>query len=664
MTKRTTGRRAARRGLAPRVEAMESRQLLATVTGSLSRADAALTSPLPGRSAYVDLDADGRLDPTDPSAITAADGSFAIAGVPVGSYVVRVAPGPGESATTAAITVASDQDATAAPLALASGSPALPLTYATSRFGASVTNAVRAEVDALYGAILGRTPDAPGAAAAGVYLRTGGTTGGLATSLLESTERLNGTVTSYYVGLLGRVPSAGEVRYWVGRQEGGWSEVQVVGAFLASPEFDRLHADDPDFIRAVYVDILGRPAGESEVAAVTQVMADGLSRAGVIRSLLGSAEAATRAATGLYTTTLGRRPDAVGGFNAASALRSGSTTPVRLAASLFGSAEFAAGARSLIPKTARATLAIAGRTDFVFDDDGILYVTDGGSIDRYDTRAGIRLSSWELGGDLLGIDLSPDGKTLAVADREGHGIDLVDTTTGIMTRVDYELDLNGTTGSHGVAWGADGAVVFSSPNGGAPLRRYDPASGETTIVARNFLEGTTLSASADRRTIGVVEASGSGALRLYSVADRAIIATAQTGLGSFAIAINADGTQVTAPNLSGAFVFDRVGDKLVQNTILRSDLAVFGVYYGQMGAVYSPTSHYLFTAEPEPAPIPGVAVIDTSDLSRVATIEPTRFLWDNANPFYPGWMRVSPDGRTLAVSTAAGLKVFDVSAYS
>jgi DNA-binding beta-propeller fold protein YncE len=79
-----------------------------------------------------------------------------------------------------------------------------------------------------------------------------------------------------------------------------------------------------------------------------------------------------------------------------------------------------------------------GAEDYVFGPDGILYIsTSGGNIDRYDTRTNTMLSPFNVGGHLLGMDISPDGKTLAVADTSMTGFDLVNTTTGAVTPVSY-----------------------------------------------------------------------------------------------------------------------------------------------------------------------------------------------------------------------------------
>ena len=60
-------------------------------------------------------------------------------------------------------------------------------------------------------------------------------------------------------------------------------------------------------------------------------------------------------------------------------------------------------------------LSIPGRVDYAFDQEGVLYVTSGSQIVRYDAEAGAFLQPWTVGTNLYGIDLAPDGMRLAVS---------------------------------------------------------------------------------------------------------------------------------------------------------------------------------------------------------------------------------------------------------
>ena len=71
------------------------------------------------------------------------------------------------------------------------------------------------------------------------------------------------------------------------------------------------------------------------------------------------------------------------------------------------------------------------RVDMVYDGTrNVLYITNGNSVLRYSMVTGLFFPPYTFGlGKLSGIDLSPDGNTLAIADRTITGIHLVDLMT-------------------------------------------------------------------------------------------------------------------------------------------------------------------------------------------------------------------------------------------
>ena len=661
MRTRSAGRRAARRLAAPRFEAMEARPLLATVTGTLVSAP---SGALAGRTVFVDVLGTGRIAAGDPSAVTGSDGSFTIAGVPAGSYSVQPASRPGESYSRRPVTVAADSTATIDPLSIASGSPALLMAYGTStRFGTPPANAIQGEVNALYRTILFRDPDAGGAAAAATFLRGGGSTAQLASTLLTSAEARLNTARFDYLTILGRDPSASEVGGWANNLADGATEEQVAAAFFASAEYSRLHASNADFASSVYVGILGRAASPSEVTAVSGFLAGGLSRAGLVGSLFGSTEGVNRAVSGLYVEVLGRRPDAGGGAAAAKALQSGSARVATLATALFGSAEFFAQARlAAVP----AALDIPNRTDVAFGTDGVLYIADGPQVDRYDTLQGAFLESWQVGGYAWGMDVSPDGKTLVVADGSQPGIELITIATGAITRVHF-TPLGDEVGTYSVAWGSDGAVLASmiSPAtqaATASLRRFDPASGAATIVASGEPPFGLLSASGDRRTIVMASArTAPGRLLVYSVTAGRALGSSNPAPFSYTVATNADGSQVAVSGGNATYVYNVAGGNITDGPVIYATPPGGGDTAGAVDAAYSPTSRFLFTAEV--GATGGIKVYDTTSLTVVATLDPRAFVYDG-QAFGAGRMRVSPDGRSLAVTTPTGVKIYDVSAYA
>lgn len=309
-------------------------------------------------------------------------------------------------------------------------------------------------------------------------------------------------------------------------------------------------------------------------------------------------------------------------------------------------------------------LTIPGREDYVFDDSGILYITDGSQIDRYNTQTNSFLTPFQVGGSLLGIDLSPDGKTLAVADTSRTGIDLVSTSTGTVTPVNFTPAF-GEGGAYTVAYGSDGKLLVTTEfqgSGFVPLRQYDPATQTTTIIATSIRQDTMLTPSADRSTIGLAEGNQTGGpIHAYSVAAGAIVATTTlpNGLFTYEIATNHNGTQFVVPTYYGAYVYDRSGFTLTLERVL-------GVNGDEpITAVYSPNSHYLFVSMWDNSGIDsGVKVYDTKTWTQVASLDNFDFPWTGNGAFGDGRMRISPNGDWLAVSENGGTELFNVSAFS
>src|SRR6266446_9469291 len=130
------------------------------------------------------------------------------------------------------------------------------------------------------------------------------------------------------------------------------------------------------------------------------------------------------------------------------------------------------------------------RVDMVYDAGrDILYITSGSTVLRYQLASDSFLTPFQLSGSLMGVDLSPDGNTLIVADSSATSSNVwvhrIDLNTGQTNRVSFPIAF-GESGTFAVAFGGDGAALVSSRFGGSgwvPLRRYDPVSGQVTTVA-------------------------------------------------------------------------------------------------------------------------------------------------------------------------------------
>jgi streptogramin lyase len=614
----------------------------------------------PGRTVYVDLHADGKLDAGDPSAIADAFGDFTITGVPVGTYTVRALPFPGDSSTTQSVTTVGGQLTTGVSLTVRQTSSILPLSSSVTPYGVKTPDVATAEVNALYNLILGRSPDAAGLSGWSSVLRSGTSLTQVAAAFFGSTEYLSHVATSYYQEFLGRSGTSGEVNAWALAMQRGVSEEQATFSFLSSAEFNATHAANSDFIQALYTDVLGRQAMAAEISAGSSALSSGTTRATMISDILNSTEADTRAAEGLYEILLGR-PGDQGGLSAGTTALQARTPLVNLAIILIGSPEFALRAQAtVVPPT---TLSIANRSDYVFGGNGILYITDGANIDRYDTNAQTFLTPFAVGGKLLGIDISPDGKTLAVADFMKVGIDLVDVATGSVTAVNFTPDFS-EGGCYSVAWDSAGDVLSAGAfngSGDVPLRLYNPTTKTTTTIS-SVRQDSMLTASSDRKTIGIAESNQTGGpIAVFSVSTGTIVAQTSVSFWFlYEVATNPTGTQFVVPTGNGAYVYNLSGSTLNQETIVGK-----GTLSAPIGVLYSPTSHYLFLAEYDLiGQAYGVQVYDTTTWKQIATLDNYNFPESGSGAFGDGWMKISADGRTLAVSLTGGTRIYNVSSYS
>src|SRR5436305_1473288 len=160
-----------------------------------------------------------------------------------------------------------------------------------------------------------------------------------------------------------------------------------------------------------------------------------------------------------------------------------------------------------------AFISAPNRVDMVHDPSrNVLHISSGSSVLRYDLASTAFLTPVQLSGSLAGMDLSPDGNTLAVADTTRtdanvwiHLVDLnaLSSQKALFPRAFCE------GGTYTVAWGADGAVMVSGTfegSGWVPLRRYQPTNSQILEVG-SVRQSSMLSASADRTIVAIEESN-------------------------------------------------------------------------------------------------------------------------------------------------------------
>ncbi|HEX8723298.1 MAG TPA: Ig-like domain-containing protein [Pyrinomonadaceae bacterium] len=305
------------------------------------------------------------------------------------------------------------------------------------------------------------------------------------------------------------------------------------------------------------------------------------------------------------------------------------------------------------------------RVDMAYDSArDTLYITSGPSVLRYHLGTNSFLAPFNLGGNLAGLDLSPDGNTLVVADRTRDAsnvwVHVVDLRTGEGRKATFPRDF-GEGGTFSVAYGKDNRVLVTSTyegSGWVPLRRLDPATGAWAAL-NNLLaadggelsQDAMLAASGDRSVIGFAEANISdGRWGSYNVAGGTLAHRTWyengTSWFNYEIGVNRNGTQYAIPTYGGTFVYNSGFAKV----------ATLGQYAGPqpVGVVYHPVEdlvYFPWTTTNE------VRAFNTNTFAQVAAYNFEDVFTGNGNrAFQQGRLKMSRDGSLLFCTVSGGVR--------
>jgi Domain of unknown function (DUF4214) len=124
----------------------------------------------------------------------------------------------------------------------------------------------------LYNDLLDRAPDVGGFDYWLTRLEAGESAFQVALGFSTSPERDRDVVIIDYELYLNRTPDSQGLNSWVGALEGGAGRINVLAGILASQEyFNRHGADANTFVSGLYNDVLGRVASPSEIASWVSV---------------------------------------------------------------------------------------------------------------------------------------------------------------------------------------------------------------------------------------------------------------------------------------------------------------------------------------------------------------------------------------------------------
>ena len=287
------------------------------------------------------------------------------------------------------------------------------------------------------------------------------------------------------------------------------------------------------------------------------------------------------------------------------------------------------------------------RVDMVNDPKrNILYITSGDSVLQYQLGSKQFLPPLILGGDLRGIDISPDNNVLAVADAAGGNgrvrIHVVDLQTGKDSPASFTAEFQ-ESGTYSVAFGADGQLWISSSMNGSgflPMRKFNPVYHSFQRL-QDVGQDTMLAASADRQSIAFAQANNSGG-PYGRIAYRATQLPKPMNAGSFLyeIGVSRDGSQLAVPGYNSTLLPGSATPRLDEKKII--------------AAAYHPLRNYLFVSQ---AGTSLLSVYDTTTLSKVKELDlGDPFVWIGNHAYQTGRLKFSQDGKYVFCTVTGGIR--------
>ena len=308
------------------------------------------------------------------------------------------------------------------------------------------------------------------------------------------------------------------------------------------------------------------------------------------------------------------------------------------------------------------------RQDMVHDDArNVVYITSGSEVLRYDLATGTFLSPIALGGQLVGIDISPDSQTLVVADAASSSTQLsvylvsLQHLSGLQYLASRKVSVNKQDayegGAYSVAFASDGTIRVTSRflgSGWVPMRQLDPAT-DTWKTLASVRQDTMLSASGDGDTIAFAESNISdGRWGLNDIPTASIVRREWyengTSWFNFEIATDHFGSQFAIPTYGGTFIYNEIYRKV----------GTLGVYAGPqpIAAAYHPVQRVAYFPW---AQTREVRVYEMDGFNQLASYDFEHDFTHTGNSGYgQGRIRISRDGSLLMVTVSGGVRVLRI----
>ncbi len=303
--------------------------------------------------------------------------------------------------------------------------------------------------------------------------------------------------------------------------------------------------------------------------------------------------------------------------------------------------------------------------DMIHDSKrGLVYIsTNDGKILRYQISTASFLTPFtpSATANLAGMDLTPSGTRLAVADQDSSPKELwvfeINPDTGKVTKLKATKDF-GEGGMATVAYSYRDELYATSSfvgSGWVPMRKFSAARSRfPKVVIANVGQDARLAASADRKTIVFAEAPATtGAFGVIDVPTGQIVREEESlSWLTFEVAVDAFGATFAIPTANGAYVYD--ADSRHTHTV--------GSYAAgrPLGVAFHPTqprAYFSFENTSE------IRVYDTTSWQEIGVYN-AGYVFNSLgySIFQPGHIRVSANGRYLMVRVGDGVRLIDLSA--
>jgi len=295
-----------------------------------------------------------------------------------------------------------------------------------------------------------------------------------------------------------------------------------------------------------------------------------------------------------------------------------------------------------------------GKADMAYDAQrGIVYISGTDDVRRYDIAHQayldpIHVGPLTVGADVgtrtVGLDISPDGSTLAIGlpDRAysramASYVGMVDLNNNQLSMVELHRYDYYEGGTNRVVFDSAGNLLISSAGFGSQvLRRYDPVSGSAGILGW-LSEDSHLAASANHEVIGIAETLSNGPWGYYHTGDLGYSSQHGTYNGGTywdnqAVAVSPDGGQFAIITSAGLLLGDK--DQLAFR---------MGEYGGTipLGVAYSPVNGHLLIPLSETNYI---GEYDAQTLEELHRYEVPGQFGGDSWPFHDGYTKVASDG--------------------